>query len=217
MALNTRPIYENGEFAQTTHISYDIVYGVGHQAWEWTQDFCLRPVLYPMIIAAVFKFLYVFYIDFTIIMIYIPHFLHVLLWQLSDLYLYKLVKNESKVLENDEATVTSKGGYAKLTFLIFIWCYLSNVFMPKNVTNTVEGLLLPLGLFYWTQVKIDDRIIDRNAIIQTVIVVVAFLIRPTSIVAWILPMAWKIFVHKSFLKYLFCGFFVAIPILLLSA
>ncbi|CAI2363217.1 unnamed protein product [Moneuplotes crassus] len=213
LALNTRPVYQNDEFTQSTHVAYDIVYGSGHQTWEWMEEFSLRPVFYPMLFAFQYKLLNIFYLDFAVFIIYLPHFLHVVLWQISDLYLYYVVKEESKVHE-DRRSLNKNGGYAKLTLLILMNCFLTNVFMPRTSTNAFEGLLLPIGLYYWRKVESDNTLIDLNAIRLTVAVVIAFIIRPTSVLAWLVPMGWKVFAHKTFLKFFICGIIIAVPMMI---
>jgi len=202
LALNSRPVYQNGEFAQSTHVGYDIVYGSGHQAWEWTEEFGLRPVLYPMIFASCYKFLNILFIDFTILIIYLPHFIHIFVWQISDMILYKVVKSESYIHKEDQNNPKGEG-YGKLTMLLFINCWLTNVFMPRTATNALEGLLLPIGLYFWKNIKTDNKLIDLNAIKLTVVIIIALILRPTSILAWLFPMIWKIFVHKTFKKFIF--------------
>ena len=155
-----------------------------------------------MIFAFCYKFLSIPYLDFTIFIIYLPHFIHVFLWQISDMILYKVVKSESCIHKEDEDSPRSEG-YGKLAILLFMNCWLTNLFMPRTSTNALEGLLLPIGLYFWKNVKTDKKLIDLSAIKLTVIIVIAFIVRPTSILAWIFPMIWKVFVHKTFKKFLF--------------
>mmetsp|Transcript_26822 Transcript_26822/g.23686 ORF Transcript_26822/g.23686 Transcript_26822/m.23686 type:complete len:144 (-) Transcript_26822:7-438(-) len=89
--------------------------------------------------------------------------------------------------------------------------------MPRTFSNTIEASLLPMALYFWTLINgKDNKIIDKNAISLTVIITISFILRNTSIVPWLPAMIWKVFVHKTFTKFLFCGFFIAVPTLVLS-
>ena len=88
--------------------------------------------------------------------------------------------------------------------------------MVKTFSNTIEATFFTIILFKWINIKNDGKIIDVNAIILTAIMTSLFFIRNSSVIPWLIPMMYKVFVHKTFAKFLFCGIFVAIPIFLFS-
>jgi len=52
LCLNTRSMYFPDENQQGVEVSYDMVYGGVHLAWEWDPEIALRSVLHPIIYAA---------------------------------------------------------------------------------------------------------------------------------------------------------------------
>jgi hypothetical protein len=89
--------------------------------------------------------------------------------------------------------------------------------MTRTFSNTIEAALLPMALYFWTKVKGNDKqIISSHALYLTIIITISFILRNTSIIPWLPVMMYKVFIHKTFQKFMFCGVFIAVPLLLLS-
>jgi len=120
-----------------------MVYGGGDLPWEWSNEYRLRPVVYPLIFAVVFKILNCLYLDFRFLILYSPHLIHVIFWQISDYLMYKLFLNESYSPNNN----------ASLAMIMYMGVWTILVMNARTSTNAIETILLPIGVYYWTQIK----------------------------------------------------------------
>ena len=159
LVLNSRSIYASDEINQSVAVSYDMVYGGGNLPWEWNKEYKLRPVLYPLIFATIFKILNILSLDFRFLILYSPNIIHAIFWQISDLYVLKLLKIESKEMnqrerENNQINYSNhQNNYAGLAVLIYMGVWTILTINARTSTNAVETILLPIGLYYWTQIK----------------------------------------------------------------
>ncbi|CAI2364433.1 unnamed protein product [Moneuplotes crassus] len=202
LAFTTRNMFYPDEHQQGVEIAYDMVYGGGNLTWEWDPNYALRPILHPLIYAAAFKLLNSLGLDYSVMIIYVPNIIHISLWLIGDYYMLKVCQKfyGSQV--------------AKIMIFLNMTSWYSCTLMPRTFSNTIEASLLPMALYFW--LKIDgknNKIIDQDAIYLTVIICISFILRNTSIVPWLPAMMWKVFYHKTFQKFLFCGLFIAIPTL----
>ena len=138
-------------------VSYDMVYHGGNLPWEWNDEFRLRPVLYPFIFAVFFKILNLLYLDFRFLIIYSPNLIHVIFWQISDLYVYKLLNGESTDLNERRKTQRDKDthnyDYGSLAMIMYmgVWAILS--MNARTSANAVETIFLPIGIYFWKKTK----------------------------------------------------------------
>ncbi|CAI2361355.1 unnamed protein product [Moneuplotes crassus] len=241
-AFNSRSIYQSNEIGQAVLVSYDMVYGGGNLPWEWNDEFRLRPVLYPSIFAVVFKILNILYLDFRFLIIYSPNLIHVFFWQISDFYVFKLLKEESDDLNERRRSAGDKDpknyDYANLAMIMYMGVWAVLAMNARTSANAVETIFLPIGIYYWRRtksgseehVKLEDQVlrgrnkvssgfqkhIDPNAIKLTLLIVFSFILRPTSLLPWLAPIFWKVFFEKTFFKFLLCGLFIATPLYIFS-
>ena len=159
LVLNSRSIYVSDEINQSVAVSYDMVYGGRNLSWEWNKEYKLRPVLYPLIFATIFKILNILSLDFRFLILYSPNIIHAIFWQISDLYVLKLLKIESKEMnqrerENNQINYSNhQNNYAGLAVLIYMGVWTILIINARASTNAVETILLPIGVYYWTQIK----------------------------------------------------------------
>mmetsp|Transcript_7613 Transcript_7613/g.8593 ORF Transcript_7613/g.8593 Transcript_7613/m.8593 type:complete len:132 (+) Transcript_7613:292-687(+) len=130
--------------------------------------------------------------DFSVVLLYAPSLFHCILWIISDWYFYKIIKE-----------LYGKS-IAVIALLVYSISWYPNLLMIKTLSNTIESSLLTMAIYFWMRITgKDNKIIDCKAIYLTVIITISFILRNTSIIPWLIPMAWKVLVHKTFLKFVF--------------
>jgi hypothetical protein len=90
-----------------------------------------------------------------------------------------------------------------------------NVHIIRCLANSVETVIYIVAFNYYYEIK--DQF-DKNIIIFTILIVVSFMMRCTSISGFIFLVLYKIIKEKAWCAFLQSGFLVAIPgVLLLVA
>ena len=98
--------------------------------------------------------------------------MHCILVVAGDYYMFKLGCN----LFNKEAAIIS--------LLLYIISYCVSVITVRTFTNSVEGFLLIITLYYFYEIR---ETYDKNVKIFAALMALSFSIRCTSPVCWIIP------------------------------
>jgi hypothetical protein len=204
LALNTKTLHHPDESYQSVDIAYDFVYGGVAKSWEWESENALRSTIFPIFYAVYFKFLNLFYLDVCILISYGPNIMNGILWWIADTHFYESIKTIYGVR------------LAKFSMLIYLISVYPLYVLPRTLSNSFEAMLLMIAVNQYLKISSGGKVWDKHAIILTVIITLSFIVRNTSIVPWLLPMAWKVFKEKTFQKFFVCGVFIAIPIFLFS-
>ena len=220
LAFNSRSVYQADENQQAVEIAYQFVYGKVHLAWEWDPRFAIRSVLHPLIYAIIYYVLKMLHLDYYIMIQYAPNVFHVLLSLLADWYFVKIIHKLSNEHFSSSKYKDSWVHYANkvaaVGLLIYYTSWYSSLLMARTFSNTIEAAFNAVIMYKWLKIKGDGKLIDVDAIILTVLITMSFIMRNTSIVPWLIPMAYKVFIHKTFMKFLFWGFSIAVPIMMIS-
>jgi hypothetical protein len=96
-----------------------------------------------------------------------------------------------------------------------LYLYLANKFYTVHIIrcfgNSVETILYIMAFYYYYKIK---NKFDKNMVIFTLIVTVAFMMRCTSPIGFIFLIIYKLFSKKSFKCFAIAGIFVALPTIL---
>ena len=106
--------------------------------------------------------------------------------------------------------------YFQFNFNKLYTSWYPSLLMVKTFSNTFEAIFVAIILHKWLKIKGDGKIIDINAMILTLFMTISFIMRSTSFIPWMIPMIYKVFVHKTFMKFIFWIFAVALPIMMFS-
>ena len=220
LAFNTRPVYQPDENYQSVEVAYQLIYGEVDLSWEWDPKYALRSLSLPSLYYIMFYALKLLHLDWDLMIRYFPNVFHALLSLVADWYfvkiIHKLTAEHHKDTEDKNAIISYANKVAVVGLLIYYTSWYSSILMVKTFSNTIEAVFNAIILYKWLKIKGDGKLIDVDAIILTVLITISFIMRNTSIVPWLIPMAYKVFVHKTLMKFLFWGFAVAIPIIVIS-
>ena len=225
MAFNTRSRYHADENQQSVEVAYQFLYREVHLAWEWDPKYTLRSTLHPLIYAVMFYIVDLLHLNFDWVLYYLPNIFHALLSLVADWYFIKIfeierIQNKKSERKDKLQAILPTGdpgnNIAVVALLIYYTSWYSGLLMVKTFSNSVEAALNILILYKWLKIKQDNKIVDVDAIVLTTLITISFIMRNTSIVPWLIPMMYKVFVQRTLLKFLFCGFFIAIPIMIIS-
>lgn len=87
-----------------------------------------------------------------------------------------------------------------------------NIHIIRCLANSVETVTYIVAFNYYYEIK--DKF-DKNIIVFTLLIVVSFMMRCTSISGFLLLVLYKIFKEKALCAFLQAGFLVAIPTMIL--
>ncbi|XP_069940978.1 GPI mannosyltransferase 3 isoform X3 [Cherax quadricarinatus] len=76
------------EFWQATEIAHHLVFGYGYQTWEWQEG--IRSVLYPAVLASIYKLLALVGLEYPFLLIHVPRVFHALAFAAGDYHIWKL-------------------------------------------------------------------------------------------------------------------------------
>ena len=127
-----------------------------------------------------------------------PYFVQILLFTLSDYYLYQLGK---KVLGKSEARIA-------MYFLIFNAAYTR--FMIRCFSNSFEAALQIIAFYFYYNV---GKKFDINITMLAILLSVNLIVRPTSMVPWPVLLLVKLITTRAICSFLLTAIFVAIPAL----
>ncbi len=128
------------------------------------------------------------------------YFAHWVLVVIGDKYFYK----SSKKLIGEKAT--------RVAVYIYLTNKFYNTYIVKCFGNSVESILNLVILNYYIDIK---HKFDKNVVILTFFMVLAFMIRCTAPLGWIPLVLYKLIYENSFRAFLISGFLVALPSLVL--
>lgn len=94
-AFLCRTFFQPDEYYQSLEIAHTIVYGYGHQTWEWSPSSDrstggIRSPLHPFLFVPVYGFLSLTGLDRTQLLIYLPKLVQAAIATLTDLATYSL-------------------------------------------------------------------------------------------------------------------------------
>lgn len=191
------------EYWQSVEIAHKMVFGYGHETWEWTIATPIRSTLHPFLYAIGYWFLRIFSLDTGFLVAYSPRLIQGALLALTDYYVYKLAKQTFQ----DRFT-------AQIALLLHLCSWFINFAMVRTLSNSVETTLVLITYYYWTKLTPAYSKYDT---VLAVLYTLAFFVRATSgivtatlVVAQILRYGLPGF--KNLLKSFFKG---ALPVMIL--
>ncbi|CDW89024.1 UNKNOWN [Stylonychia lemnae] len=113
--------------------------------------------------------------------------MHSILVLAGDIYMFKLA---FKLFNKEAATIS---------LLLYISCYSVTTIAVRTFTNSIEGFLLLITLYYFYEIKVE---FDRNVKIFAILMAISFSIRCTSAACWIIPIMHKIYIQPESLNIL---------------
>ena len=165
---------------QGTEIAYQLVYGKDGAdsvenlvTWEWLDSYALRTYLYPAYLSIPLHILKFLSIDSNMLVVNSFLLMNSLIQVLGDYYLYFITKD----FAGKEGALICVG--------ISLFNRRMNEIYGKTLTNTPEAIFCLIGIYYYNRLKPK---MDKNMILMTLSITLAFLIRSSSLIGWI-PLA----------------------------
>jgi len=181
-----------------------MVYGYGHETWEWTIKTPIRSALHPFMYAIIYWVLNILGLDSDFMVAYSPRLLQGILTTVTDYYIFKIAYK----IFNDRYI-------AQLSVLLTLASWSMNYCMVRTLSNSIETTLMMIAFYYWMELK--EKYSKKDTLIAA-LYTLAFLLRPTSAIISFTLVICQIMNHKFIaIKNLFMSFFLgAVPIILLG-
>ena len=142
-------------------------------------------------------------IDTNFLLVNSMYFMHCVIWSLGDYYYYKFVK------------LMAGPRCAILTTMISLTNESVNRYVSRTSANGVEGNLAIIALYYYQ--LIQPKIFNKQLAIMTFVITISFIIRSSSLAAWVPLAVLKIIQEPEFLiPIVVAGLSVTIPSIILS-
>lgn len=200
LPIFTKHFMHADEYWQGTEIAYHLVYGGVALPWEWKVQHPIRSTLFPAIYAVFYYIAKQIGVDSNLIVTNLPYVLQSIFVFIADICFYKFTR---KHLGREIA-------YYSILF------YISNPMileaMPKVLSNSMETILLLIGLFVYSSSN------SRNLYskIIPIICMVSFIIRNTSAISWVFIIIGEMIQNKTF-SYVFANYaYITIPVFSLT-
>ncbi|KDR22580.1 GPI mannosyltransferase 3 [Zootermopsis nevadensis] len=132
------------EYWQTVEVAHKIVFGYGHETWEWTLG--IRSYIYPAFLATILSVLKYFHLDSVNTVVHGPRILQAVLSAVGDYCFLRWYRNQNG----------GHGLWASFALITnWFWMYCGS----RTLINTFEATLntFALNLFPWNQNKIQKR------------------------------------------------------------
>ncbi|XP_037803489.1 GPI mannosyltransferase 3-like [Penaeus monodon] len=123
------------EYWQATEVAHNIAFGYGYLTWEWKEG--LRSILYPGVLACLYKVLAVFSLDYPLLLIHLPRVLHACAFAVGDFFTWKL----SQKLYNKDA--------AHWTYVCLMSSWFLEYCAPRTLTSCLEMVLTSVALWFY--------------------------------------------------------------------
>ncbi|XP_050719571.1 GPI mannosyltransferase 3-like [Eriocheir sinensis] len=174
------------EYWQATEVAHSMAFRYGYKTWEWQEG--IRGVLYPAVLAGVFKFLALLGADTPLLLIHVPRLLHALAFAVGDYHIWRL----SKTLYGSAS--------ARWTAVCLSTSWFLGYCAPRTLTSCVETVLLAVAFscYPWRREK------ESHSANYLWPVGLACAVRPTAAVP-VLPLAiqhlwhshhrWRLLLH----------------------
>ncbi|WBW75177.1 pig-B [Schizosaccharomyces osmophilus] len=198
-ALWVKTFFQPDEFYQSLEVAHHLVFGYGFLTWEWRNS--IRSGLHPLIFATLYRLL------------------KVLGWDSN----YTIMLCAPRILQGTFAAILDYGTYqfalhrygrraARWTLACSLFSYFNAYVGVRTFANSLETTLTALALWQWqkylklvsqSQTKtIHNPNLKFRALIWFIIFIgIAFLIRPTNLLVWVVPtLLWTTSPKVSFLR-----------------
>lgn len=198
---------------QGLDIAYKLAFGDQMNyavTWEWLDLYCLRNLLYPVILSIPMKILRMLDLDYNFAVVIAPMAMNALLQATGDYFSFALAE---RLLGKKCACIFA--AYNLFNKEVFKIC-------GKPLTNGAEVVFCMMAFYYFSKLKYKNNVLifEKNMILMTTGITIAFLIRSSSIVGFVPLALWAIISSNSPLfntvSIIQAGFTVAIPIVLIS-
>lgn len=196
----TKNLLYPDEYWQGTEIAYNMVYGGVSQPWEWTSGNRIRSHLYPLYLSIPIRILKFLSLDYYFTVRNSYYLFHMILVLIGDYYYYKV-----------GCKIVGKNA-TRVSLYILMASKFYNVHIIRCLANSVETIIYIVAFNYYYKIK---NKLDKNIIIFTLLIVVSFMMRCTSISGFILLVLYKIIKEKAWCAFIKSGFLVAIPCIIL--
>lgn len=174
--------HDPDEYWQSMEISHAKLFGYGYITWEWECN--IRSSLFSWIWVSMYWVIRYFHLDDTAwIMHFSPKLIMSTLATISDISLFLFTKKISDI------------EVAYYTLITSLFNVFNMVYSTRTLSNSVEMILTTIGIANWPYC--NTNVSYKSMIISLSISGLACMIRPTSILIWIVPYIALIWKHKS--------------------
>lgn len=174
-----------------------MVFGEVTLPWEWKPENRIRSIIYPLYLSIPLRILKMLGLDSRYTVRNAYYCAHFVLVIIGDYYFFK----------------TGCRMLGKTKTRICLYFYLTNKFYNMHIIhcfgNSVESII-SLAIFYYF-IGIGPQF-NTEMVKFTMLIVLSFMMRCTSLIGWIPLVLYKIVKENSFKAFLISGFTVAIPL-----
>eukprot|EP01132_Coremiostelium_polycephalum_P005548 gene5548-6909_t len=181
-ALMINTFFDPDEYWQSLEVAHKIVFGYGYLTWEWKE--MIRSFLHPFIFVLGFKFLHLFNLDTTYLIIVLPKLTQGIIAAIGDYYLYKLAYS----IFGKEC--------ARWTLICQLISWYTFVCIVRTYSNSIECVMFIVSLYYWPLTSMTPQK-QHNPKISIALTTIAFLIRPTTAIMWLFLVPLYIYSNRS--------------------
>lgn len=182
-SLVVRTWHHPDEYWQSLEVAHVIVFGYGDVTWEWLPEYQIRGYLHPLLFSIVYQILKITGLDSRDAMIIVPRLLQGLFAAAADIYTYKFARR------------LFGPSVARYVLFASLTNWLAFDSMVRTFSNSLETTLTAVVLAYWPFTtecegkKSDDNKNDLSEVVSMrrkaiAAMALAFLLRPTSAIAW---------------------------------
>lgn len=202
-SISIATYFQADEFYQSLEPAHSMVYGYGFVPWEYKN--VIRSIAHPLIYAVPYKFLEASGLDSVTAVTLVPKLIGGIQAAFGEFYSIKFIQKRWP----------NTGRLAILIVLLSPW---NNFFATRSFSNALEAALTAYALykwpFHWSKILSDDE--SYSEYLDTTIkslsaIGFAAIIRPTTVLLWILPAFQQIKRYRT--TFIFEAAFVAYVVL----
>ncbi|EPX72035.1 pig-B [Schizosaccharomyces octosporus yFS286] len=197
-ALWVKTFFQPDEFYQSLEVAHHLVFGYGFLTWEWRNS--IRSGLHPLIFACLYQLL------------------KLLGWDSN----YTVMLSAPRILQGTFSAILDYATYqfalhrygsraARWTLVCSLFSFFNAFVGVRTFANSLETTMTALALWQWqkymrlvshTQVKTDHNPTAFRALLWFITIIgIAFLIRPTNLLIWVVPvLLWTASPKAPFLR-----------------
>jgi hypothetical protein len=136
-ALLVQTYFNPDEFWQGPEVAHKLVFGYGHETWEWWAGSRIRGYAHPLLYAALYRGLAVLGLDSRWAVKQGPRLLHGVLAAVGDWFLYRLAERHWG------SRVAWWALFCQVTSWFTFYCAV------RTFSNSVEAVCATIALYYW--------------------------------------------------------------------
>eukprot|EP00898_Chlorokybus_atmophyticus_P007326 jgi/Chlat1/7595/Chrsp64S07151 len=211
-ALLVQTYFNADEYWQSLEVAHRLVFGYGYLTWEWREG--VRGYLHPLIFAALYRILQWLKLDTPYAMLAAPRLLQGVCAAVGDVYTYKLARRLFGPEAARWAVITTTANTGMHSSEHWVHCLFNSTHVlwsidrafcgavswfnffcaVRTLSNSLEATLtaVVLALWPWPYATTASSSTRSTTKVAVLLASIAFVLRPTSAITWLMLGAWHL-------------------------